>query len=197
MNSGKMATLSMSKVIGVIAEDKSDVEVVEALLSKYVSKNKFSIKRFVGDGCGKLKNKCDSWTKMLFASGCHHVFVFHDRDRETEFELRKLLDKKLPKELFPRSLIVIPIEELEAWLLSDPVALKEVFNLPKVPKAIADCEAVPSPKEFLERLIWSIGKKRYVNTMHNRKIAERVSLESLVKCSSYIPFDKYVRDEVF
>lgn len=109
-----MATLKASKAIGVIAEDISDVEVVSLLLEKYVSKNQFAIRRFVGNGCGKLRNKCKTWAETLVKSGCEHVLVFHDLDRQIEAELRATLEKKLPKEKFPTALIVISIEEMEA-----------------------------------------------------------------------------------
>ena len=40
-----------------------------------------------------------------------------------------LLLEKVPKNQFPNSLVIIPIEELEAWLLTDKEALREVFRL--------------------------------------------------------------------
>ncbi len=60
----------MSKKIGVIAEDNSDIEVIEEILKKHLNSNGFKVKKFVGNGCGKLRNKCDSWTKILIDSGC-------------------------------------------------------------------------------------------------------------------------------
>ena len=185
----------MPKKIGVIAEDKSDVKVVELLLQKYMAKNLFSIKSFVGGGCGKLKQKCASWSRLLIDQGCDHVFVFHDLDsidRKAEVKLRALLNLKLPVIEYPQSLIVIPIEELEAWLLSDSDAIRQVFDLPKTPNQIHDCEEIASPKEYLEDVVWTIGKKRYVNTIHNSKIASLISLANLTRCRSYLPFHNYV-----
>lgn len=187
----------MPKTIGIIAEDSSDVDVITSLLEKYVQRNKFSIKKFVGNGCGKLRNKCGSWATSLFEAGCHHVLVFHDLDRNDEAELKKLLFKKLPKSLFPNSHVVIPIEELEAWLLSDEAAIRDVFRLERTPPKIADCESVPSPKEHLGHLVWSIGKKRYLNTTHNKKLAERATLGNLRRCASYVAFDEYVKSAIF
>lgn len=92
-----MVISKMSKQIGIIAEDVSDVEVVTHILGKYVNRNEFSIRRFVGNGCGKLRNKCDSWAATLFESGCHHVMVFHDLDRHDEASLKALLRSCLKK----------------------------------------------------------------------------------------------------
>ncbi|MFM0565797.1 DUF4276 family protein [Paraburkholderia sediminicola] len=186
----------MSKKIGVIAEDKSDIESVIAFMEKYIPKNKFTVKFFVGKGCGKLKQKCGSWAETLVKGGCNHIFVFHDLDRNDENKLRSSLLKKVPSSTFPNSLIVIPKEELEAWLLSDANALKEVFSLPKIPQVIADCETVTSPKERIRDIAWSLGKKRYLNTVHNKKLSEKVSLTNLRRCKSYGPFDAYVSKHI-
>ena len=192
-----MATLKASKSIGVIAEDISDVEVVSLLLEKYVSKNQFAIRRFVGNGCGKLRNKCKTWAETLVKSGCEHVLVFHDLDRQIEAELRATLEKKLPKEKFPTTLIVIPVEEMEAWLLSDEDALRSVFSLKATPKPYPNCELIQSPKEEIGRLIWTSARKRYLNTVHNQRIAEKASLAKLRRCASFLPFDQYITTNVF
>lgn len=192
-----MATLKASKSIGVIAEDISDVEVVSLLLEKYVSKNQFAIRRFVGNGCGKLRNKCKTWAETLVRSGCEHVLVFHDLDRRNEAELRATLEKKLPKEKFPTTLIVVPIEEMEAWLLSDEDALRSVFSLKTTPKPYPNCELIQSPKEEIGRLVWTAARKRYLNTVHNQRIAEKTSLANLRRCASFLPFDQYITTNVF
>lgn len=192
-----MATSKMYKTIGIIAEDKSDVEVIENILAKYVKRNQFSIKPWVGNGCGKLKNKCDIWTQILFQRGCEHVLIFHDLDRNDEKKLRNLLLEKVPKAKYPKSVIVIPIEELEAWLLSDSAAIKTTFNLLKAPKKISNCEAVASPKEELGRIVWALGKKRYLNTVHNKIISQHTTLVNLRRCTSFGTFDDYVMDEIF
>ncbi|NVO00043.1 MAG: DUF4276 family protein [Geobacteraceae bacterium] len=187
----------MSKTIGIIAEDTSDVDVITALIGKYVDRNKFSIKKFVGNGCGKLRNKCDSWTALLFEAGCHHVLIFHDLDRNDEAKLKKLLLKKVPKEQYPNAFIVIPIEELEAWLLSDEHAIQSVFGLKAPPKKIINCEQVQSPKEHLAGLVWTLGKKRYLNTVHNKKISEKIVIENLRRCPSFKPLDDYIETTIF
>lgn len=187
----------MSKAIGVIAEDVSDVEVVIALFEKYVPRNTFYVRRFVGNGCGKLRSKCRTWAENLLRGGCEHIFLFHDRDRHKEEALRKSLLAKLPPRDFPQSVIVIPVEEMEAWLLSDEEAIKAVFALKETPKRYINCEDVNSPKEELERLVWVSGKKRYLNTVHNKRIAEKTTLENLRRCPSFVPFDEFVRTQLF
>ncbi|WP_179888136.1 DUF4276 family protein [Marinobacter sp. LV10R520-4] len=186
----------MSKKIGIIAEDLSDIEVISEILGKYISQRDFSVKRFVGNGCGKLKSKCNSWASLLSKSGCDHILLFHDLDRNDEAKLRGDLERKVGKDQFPNSLIVIPIGEMEAWLLTDPAAIKKVFGLPKDPKVPAQPESIDSPKEHLRDVIWKSGKKRYMNTTHNRKIASETSLDRLMICKSYSKLDTYIRESI-
>jgi hypothetical protein len=187
----------MSKRIGIIAEDKSDVEVVIHIIGKYVDRGAFTIRKFVGNGCGKLRNKCDRWAATLFQSGCDHVMVFHDLDRHDKAALKALLRRKVPADRYPRSVVIIPIEEMEAWLLSDERAIQETFGLKKPPPRIENCEAIKSPKEYLAQVVWSIGKTRYLNTAHNERIAERVSIDNLRRCSSFLELDAYIRTSIF
>jgi hypothetical protein len=184
----------MSKTIGIIAEDNSDIEVIVEILAKYLERNAFSVKHFVGNGCGKLMQKCGSWADTLTKRGCDHILLFHDLDRNSEAELRKRLVAKIAPSGLERSIIVIPTEELEAWLLSDVEAIKKTFSLKKLPKRIANCEVVKSPKEHLAALVWSSDRKQYMNTVHNRRISQYTSLENLRRCSSFAAFDQYVTD---
>ena len=186
----------MSKKIGLIAEDKSDIEVITEIIAKYIPRNQFSIKSFVGNGCGKLKQKCDSWVAHLVGSGCDYVFIFLDLDRNNFSELKKALEGKVSPKSYPQSLIVIPVEELEAWLLADGAAIKSAFSLEKAPKYINNSESIPSPKEYIAKIVYEIGKKRYLNTVHNKKISEHVTLENLRRCASFSGFDKYVTEKI-
>jgi hypothetical protein len=193
---GNMENWKLSKKIGVIAEDNSDIEVINEIISKYLPQEEYKIKKFVGNGCGKLRNKCDSWTNNLFKSGCEYVFIFHDLDRYKEKELRRTLENKVCPKVNPKSLIVIPKEELEAWLLSDAKALKKVFGLEKEPKKISNCEVIESPKEHIRDLMYKLGKKRYLNTVHNKKIAKETCLSNFQRCKSFKPFGDFITDNL-
>ena len=185
----------MSSTIGIIAEDKSDICVVNEILERYYSSNSYSIKKYVGNGCGKLRQKCASWADNLIKRGCDYVLVFHDLDRNKETVLRKLLEDKLNETSINDYLIIIPIEEMEAWLLSDPLAIKKTFGLARVPRVISNTETIESPKEYLRNLVWKAGKVRYLNTAHNVKIAKNVSLKNYRRCKSFTPLDKYLREK--
>jgi dissimilatory sulfite reductase (desulfoviridin) alpha/beta subunit len=90
-------------------------------------------------------------------------------------------------------LVVIPTKEMEAWLLSDSAAIKNTFNLKGKVKITTNVEMIDNPKERLRDLIWKKGKKRYLNTVHNKKIANIISLKALRKCESFKPLDVYIK----
>ncbi|MBI5190690.1 MAG: DUF4276 family protein [Nitrospirae bacterium] len=168
------------------------MEVIREILNK-IDKGKFHIKPITTDGCGKLRRKCDGYVTDLFNRGSDVVFVFHDSDTGEEskiVELRKdLTAKVMAAKPRGRACIVIPIQEIEAWLLADEDAINGSFSKLSI-KAYPNPEAVDSPKETIERLSKGANSKpRYTNTTHNRKIAARLDLDKVYKkCPSFAPF---------
>ena len=186
----------MTSTIGLIAEDKSDINVAIEIFDKIIPKKSYTTKNFVGRGCGKLRRKCSSWADNLRERGCQHIIVFHDLDENDIITLKQSIERSLSIDAHPCSLVVIPVKELEAWLLSDVDAIKRVFNLSKTPKRIGNCELIDRPKEYLRDLVWKAGKKRYLNTVHNVKIANRVLLSNYRRCRSYIPLESYLKNHI-
>jgi hypothetical protein len=178
--------------IGIIAEEDNDVDVIKEIIAKIISPRLFSHKKFVGHGCGKVRRKCSAWAKNLKEKGCELLIVVHDLDRESEASLRVTLEKQIENILFKGKQVLIPKEELEAWLLADDEALKQCFNLKKSPKTPHAPENIPSPKEHLQNLIWKASRKRYVNTIHNKKIAHSIDIKKLSICPSYLPLPEFL-----
>ena len=180
--------------IGVIAEESNDVEVLYELTSKLIPESAFSFKQFVGHGCGKLRRKCGAWAETLLARGCSFLVVIHDLDRCDEAELRASLDTQIKDTQFELTVILIPIEEIEAWLLSDPKALQIVFKMRKVPKIPTQPERISNPKEFLSDLVTQKSKAQYLNTVHNRRIASALVIESLDCCPSFARYPTFIKE---
>jgi len=182
--------------IGVIAENKSDVDVLYELTCKLINENTFSFKKFVGQGCGKLRRKCAKWAEHLFKQGCSYLVIVHDLDRHNESELRRKLAGAVINTNYDAHLILIPTREIEAWLLTDANALQEVFKLSKVPKLPGQPESLIDPKKELEDLIRKSEKKVYVNTAHNKKIAAAMSIEKAKMCKSFCPYPTFVSEHL-
>lgn len=192
-----MANSKKSILIGVIAEDNSDVDVVKEILGKYSHSGAYKVKKYAGGGCGSLQRKCGEWAKLLVAQGCKHLLVVHDRDRHEREFLRRTLRAKIPIGDFPNSLVVIPVEEIEAWLLADERALGVVFETKRPFKRIQNPEAVQSPKEMIGRIVDKSCKKIYVNTAHNLRLAKAAELQCLRRCPSFVELDEYLKTKVF
>lgn len=179
-------------IIGVIAEEYNDVEVLYELTRKLIDDHAFSFKKFVGHGCGALRRKCRAWAVNLLMRGSTHLVVLHDLDMNDENQLRSELEHCVHNIAFEGRVILIPIREIEAWLLTDAKALKSVFNMPKIPKVPTNPEAIERPKEKLRDIVWKAATRRYVNTIHNPKIAAACRISKLRLCKSFRPYPKFI-----
>jgi hypothetical protein len=182
--------------IGIIAEDDSDIEVLKHFLSKLTSR-RVSVAQFTGKGCGAIKRKTPGWCAAFVQKGCSAIVLVHDRDKHKESKLRSELELVLAScGMQDIASVVIPCEELEAWLLSDTQALKVALKLTNIPKNIPHPEDINSPKEFIGKLVRQHSKSkgmRYVNTIHNLHIASALNVASISgKCPSFKRFEKFV-----
>lgn len=180
----------MAVKYGLIAEDASDIEVIKKLAKKICGKN-ISSSHFVGKGCGPIKRKAVAWCRAFATKGCSQILLVHDRDRHDYDLLRSELTDVLAVAPQAKKVVVVPSEELEAWLLSDHSAIKVALNLRKAPKEEHHPERIASPKEYLGAAVWKISDKtvNYVNAIHNPLIAEYIDVARISrKCPSFQPF---------
>ncbi|MGD0331337.1 MAG: DUF4276 family protein [Nitrososphaeria archaeon] len=182
--------------VGVIAEDESDVESITVLIHRIANNDRIGVKGRVGRGCGKLRRKCHAWAKELSQGGCSLLILVHDLDNNDLRDLRKEIGDNLNPCPITIYLICIPIQELEAWLLSDPEAIKTAMHLKRTPNVKGPPETINSPKEHLADLIdrASDKEKIYMNTKHNYQIAASISIDlTRHKCNSFVPFYDFVQ----
>lgn len=177
--------------VGIIAEDYSDVDSARILIHRIANNEKIGIRRVVGKGCGRIRKKCHAWSKQLRLKGCSLLVLIHDLDDKNLTELRRTIGEAIDPCPITLNLICIPVHELEAWLLSDPNAIRTAMHLRRTPKVKFPPETINSPKEYLGELIYrtSNGEKLYINTKHNSKIATEISIDLVKKkCPSFLPF---------
>lgn len=187
--------MSKIKGIGLIVEDYSDYESFKILIQRVINKKDLKFKKAISNGCGKLRRKASSYAKNLSDKGCDMVIVVHDLDRNIHENLKNELEKKLSNSPAKYNFICIPIEEIEAWFLSDPDAIKKTFNLDKTPKIKGLPETIASPKEYIESAVklYSNNTKLYLNTKHNIKLSENICLDLIKnKCSSFCELNDYL-----
>ncbi len=80
--------------VGIIAEDDSDADVVREMMLSLLRPHRIGFKRFVGNGCGKLRRKCGAWAAILVRQGCPWIMVVHDLDVYDERRLRALRQRR-------------------------------------------------------------------------------------------------------
>lgn len=180
----------MSKKLGIIAEDISDIEVIK-ILGKKISGKSVNSAHFVGKGCGPLKKKTPGWCKSLKTKGCDSILLVHDRDRKDAAKLRAELEAILQDAPQDIKIVAIPEEELEAWLLSDAAAINKALKLDDKFKKVNHPETVASPKEYIRDAVYKASdkKKSYINSVHNKLIAEYINIKEISqRCPSFAPF---------
>ena len=178
---------------GLIAEDNSDIKVIKVLAKKISGRN-ITAAQFVGKGCGPIRRKAPGWCKAFHKKGCTQILLVHDRDRGDADKLMAELEAILKAAPQQRRVVVVPTEEIEAWLLSDHGAVKAALNMRQAFKEIHHPETVKSPKEHLGDLVWKASDKKitYVNSVHNPLIAEHTDIRKISKkCPSFKPFEKF------
>jgi hypothetical protein len=180
--------------VGVIAEDKSDVEVLASLFKKITSAQ-VRVESFVGNGCGKIRGKCLAWSENLHRRGCKLLVVVHDLDVGNASHIKSMLEAELATSAISLRIVVVPVYEIEAWLLADHEAIERALNLRLKIKKISNPETIARPKEYLRDLIWlkSEKKKRYINTIDNLKIANECYVANLRRCTSFAPLESFIQ----
>lgn len=192
-NIGNMEHWSKLK-IGIIAEEQNDVDVMYEFTCKIINENMFSFKKFIAHGCGKLRRKCKSWAENLLDRGCSHLIILHDLDDNNEDVLNVKLNEMVYELNYKGYIILIPIFEIESWLLTDSTAIKKTFSLPKLPKLPVNPEIIRDPKEKLEQIVWKACKKHYINTIHNKKIATQININKVISlCKSFRKYPIFLK----
>jgi hypothetical protein len=105
-------------------------------------------------------------------NSCQRFIICYDADgpdpEPKRAEARKLIVK--PSGFTDDCCVVVPVQELEAWILAD---IECAFNLFTSwhPKPIPNPEAISSPKEHLEKLSRDSKRKpRYSHATHNELV---------------------------
>ncbi len=182
---------------GVLAEDVSDVEVLKILIRRMCNCSSLQIEQRGYGGCGDMLRKGARDLKLLQKLGCRRFIICYDSDgHDPESRKQQIMDRIVgPSPLaVDTCLSLVPVQELEAWILADiESAIPKVFPSWK-PVAVKNPEAISSPKE---RLVSSSrtgnSKPIYIPSIHNRQVAKHLNLRYVAKrCRSFSPLSEFV-----
>lgn len=183
-------------MFGILAEDDSDFQTLKVLVRKLRGPS-VTVQGKGYNGCSELLRKGAKAIIALRDTGAVSRFIVcHDADGPDPDVKGAIVQRDVidPTDLNEHCRLVIPVHELEAWILADLDAVRAVIRTFPKRKPIQSPELISDPKEHLERLSKADnGKYLYNHAIHNERVALYLDL-SLVhsKCPSYRPFQEFI-----
>ena len=174
-------------MVGILGEHSSDAECIKVLLKRILDNQGLSVKAKGFDGCGDLLKKGARHIALLANLGCDKFVVVIDADDFDGNERRRLASRLVrDADRTGTSIVVVPIQEIESWILADPDAISSVIKQLSIPD-IVNPEEIESPKE------WLVGQSKskrsrplYNPTANNPPVCCHINLETLArKCKSF------------
>lgn len=188
---------------GIIAEDDSDIQCLKVLIKRIKQDSSLTIKGKGYKGCSHMLRKGFNQLKAYHKLGVTHFVICHDKDRATEQNrYNEVFDKVVKPSGIHKSnnkiCILIPTEEMEAWILADIEAVTKVIPLWKPSEKFTSPESIESPKEKLTKLSRTESSKPLYNYVtHNQKVFEHIDLETVKnKCPSFAKLYEFVKNDV-
>ena len=180
---------------GIIGEDASDVNMLKVLVRRLRRDKGISILVKGYDGCAQMLRKGVAQLCPFADLGCTRFIICYDADGPDPTERFRRVNQDLvsPAGIEGRCCVVIPVQELEAWILADIQAVTNVFTS-WYPESVANPESIQSPKEHLERLSRASNRRpRYSHATHNHHVAKYLDLAMVQrKCRSFRPLQEFV-----
>jgi hypothetical protein len=178
-------------VYGILGEDDSDVETLKVLVQRIIKDRRLKIITKGFGCCGDMLNKGKRELISMKGLGCKKFIICHDSDENEPVEVRKKVHEMIvkPSGLAGPFCIVVPVREIEAWILADIGSVTNVISSWKPSPIKTSTERIAKPKEHLEKLSRSAkGFTRYDYTIHNPSVAKHLDLEVVRrKCPSFHP----------
>ena len=182
-------------MFAVLGEHQSDADSL-AVLVKRISN--IQNQRILTKGlkvCGPLVHKSCRVIKELNNRGATKFIICHDSDGDAPHDIVTRINGELAKGTCSALLcqIVVPVQEIEAWIIADEDAIKTVIRSLSIPNT-PNPESIRSPKEWLVRYSGRVSSRPlYVPSLHNAKVAEVIDLGKLErKCPSFTPLKNFV-----
>ena len=135
---------------GIIAEDPSDAATLKVLVRRLTGDDSLRIQVKGYGGCGEMLRKGAKQFRLFRDRGCTRFIACHDADGPDPTPKHKVVAERIvaASGIEQEYCIVVPVQELEAWILADIECATTVFPSWK-PSSIANPEHIDSPNEHL------------------------------------------------
>ncbi|MGX9714860.1 DUF4276 family protein [Janthinobacterium lividum] len=181
----------------MLGEDKSDVEFLRNLIWRIADDKSIKILKKGYTGCAELLIKGAKQIQAYHKLGCRRFIICYDSDRTKAIERHREIIEKIvkPSNIQGVFCTLVPVQELESWILSDIKSVSKVITGWKPTINIPNPENTDDPKEYLEKLSRTAQQRPlYSHATHNPRVAEHICLKELSKkCPSSWPLFEIVK----
>jgi hypothetical protein len=184
----------------VLAEDKSDVNCLRVLIKLLEKNESITVEGKGFNSCGNMLNKGAAYLKLYNEQNkFYKIIICHDRDKNSSQDIYNKVVSKIINNVKIKSdkliCILIPTEEIEAWILADIKAVSNILSWqPK--HEFPNPEEIESPKEKLTKLA-KLDKSTYIHNIHNEKVVKHLDLTIVKKkCSSFAELADFVEHNI-
>jgi hypothetical protein len=131
-------------VYAILGEDESDVATLRVLVRRLADNDSLPIKVKGYGGCGEMLQKGARQLRDFRNRGCTRFIICHDADGSDPEPKRELVRVRIiqPSEIRDGYCIIVPVQELEAWILADIECAIHIFSGWR-PAAILNPEHIP------------------------------------------------------
>lgn len=178
-------------MLGILGEDPSDTDTLKILARRILNNDRAQIRGKGYGGCGELLKKGARDLIALKKLGCEKFVVCVDADKMPSQDRYDEVESKVvsPSGLNQSCCIVVPVEEMEAWILADMNSVAKVITGWQGCSEItyASPENIRNPKEELELLSRGKNSKpRYSHATHNVRVASYLDINKVaLTCPSF------------
>lgn len=187
-------------MFAVLAEDRSDAEALVVLVKRIIGKENTKVYSKGFSCCGELCRKAGSYLVNFADQGATRFIICHDSDGEDPAAIRQKVRESIPVRLNLGAFdhrIIVPVQELEAWIIADEDAISAVIPSLKI-KPQRWPETITDPKEWLVRESRTgQSKPLYASTAWNARVAFHLNIDKVrKKCKSFEELVGFVRLEM-
>jgi hypothetical protein len=183
-------------VYGILGEEDHDAETVKVLVRRLSESPYLRCHSHGFVGCGGLLKDGSKFLRSFQRAGCQKFIVCHDADGPNPTpKYDQVMDRVIkPAEINSGYCIVIPVEEIEAWILADLPAVSKVLSSWTPDPIRQNPESIQNPRERLRRESRANNRKPiYDPGTHNARVAEHLDLHILrTRCPSFERMAKFV-----
>jgi hypothetical protein len=182
-------------MLAILAENISDAEVLTHLVRRRSNDYGLRVKKRGYGGCAVLCKKGARDISAWVSLGVTRIIVCHDADCNSPDTITERVVKQIirPSGFEGPACVAVPVEEIEAWMIADEVAINQVIPSFKL-KGHSNPESIQYPKEWLcAQSRVANGKPLYSPKTFNPAVARRLRFEVVArKCPSFKNFLQWV-----